>query len=96
MTPKLLCLDYDGTITALPELCEYIIDKARALNIAVIICTMRYEHEEDSGLAQLKQKYSIPVYYTGRKAKRDYLVALGIVPTIWLDDNPIWIITDAE
>ena len=90
---KLICLDYDGTFTEFPDLMFLIIDYCKKHNIEIILTTMRMESEMDNGLEQIKKE--IPVYFTSRKAKKDYLKSLGIYPTIWIDDNPLWIYKDA-
>ena len=91
---KLICIDYDGTFTAAPELFKSFIIKAKELDFKVIACTMRYENETDSGLELLKGLVD-SIYFTSRKAKRNYLSGLGIYPQIWIDDMPQWIFTDA-
>lgn len=76
-------------------LCNIIVITAKKLNMKIIIATMRYEYEEDSGLIEIKKKYGIPVYYTNRQAKLDFLAIKGIKPDLWIDDNPKWICCDA-
>lgn len=81
----LIALDYDGTYTADPELWELFIVSAQNRGHKVIVATMRYESEpiEIAGLE---------VFYSGRKAKRAYLTSLGIIPQIWIDDMPDFIL----
>ena len=93
MNPKLICIDYDDTYTDFPELMETIIRRSQALGYEVILATMRYPDEEDSGLKMLAER--INVIYTSRKAKKPYLELLGKYPDIWIDDNPKWIIQDS-
>ncbi len=90
---KTICLDYDGTFTEFPELMNMIIDYCARKDIKCILATMRYEEEKDGGLMDIEKV--IDVYYTGRKAKADYLKEKGIEPSIWIDDKPYWLYKDA-
>jgi len=92
--PKLICIDYDDTFTAAPDLFKYFIIKAKELGYKVIGCTMRRESEIDEGVQQLQDLVD-KLYFTNRKAKKSYLSALRIYPQIWIDDMPEWIFTDA-
>lgn len=92
---KIFCLDYDGTYSDFPEIFDAMITCCQKRGYEVILCTMRYEREEDDGLRYLKKKYNIPIYYSGRQAKQKYLAERMIFPNIWIDDNPEWIIRDA-
>jgi len=91
---KLICFDYDGTITDFPEFMESCRNRASILGYRVILCTMRYPEEEDEYIAELRSKFDA-VYFTGRKAKQPFLKNLGIEPDLWFDDEPRWITTDA-
>lgn len=90
---KIICLDYDGTYNKFSELMNIIIDYCEKKNIKCILATMRFDYEKDDGLMELEKK--IKIYYTGRKAKSEYLKCCGIIPDIWIDDNPIWIYKDS-
>lgn len=90
---KLICIDYDGTYTEAPKLFDYFITKAKELGYKVIGCTMRFEHEMDDGLQQLNRIVD-KLYFSGRRAKKQYLEELKIYPQIWIDDMPEWIFTD--
>jgi hypothetical protein len=84
----LIALDYDGTYTADPELWDAFILDARKRNHTVVIATMRFDSEP----------IHIPdvrVIYTGRRAKREFLDALGLRPQVWIDDTPDWILMGA-
>lgn len=89
-----ICLDYDGSYESFPELFEAIIKKSHELGYTVILATMRSKDEEDGLLKKISTR--IPVYYTARKAKAKYLEDRGIVPDIWIDDKPLWILRDAR
>lgn len=90
---KIICLDYDGTYTDFPELCNSIIRQGKNLGYDVILATMRTPEEEDSGLRMLSD--TIRVIYTSRQAKQPYLENLGIYPDVWIDDQPKWILHNA-
>ena len=96
MSKTIVCLDYDGTYTALPAMCEMIIEfgKKHSDDVQVILATMRHAEEADADLKELAKR--IDVHYTGREAKQQYLAKRGIIPTMWLDDNPQWIFTNSR
>lgn len=91
----IICLDYDGSYNRFPELFDVIIKKSKSLGYDVIMATMRYEGEKDSGLECL-EKVLDKIIYTNRKSKKDFLESIGIKPDIWIDDNPKWILNDAN
>ena len=91
---KTICLDYDGSYNVFPELFDMIIKQCLKQGYKVILATMRYPQEEDSGLRELSKK--IKIYYTGRKAKFIYLKNIGIEPDLWIDDRPDFILNDAR
>lgn len=93
-----IAIDYDGTITEDHEMFADIIRVMQRAGHNPIIVTMRYESEKDGFLKHIEENKNIKVsvYYTGRKAKIDYMAKLGIFPNIWIDDNPQWIFTDAR
>jgi hypothetical protein len=90
---KTICLDYDGTFTELPDLMFMIIEYCSKNNIKCILATMRYDYEKDAALQKIEEK--IKVYYTGRKAKKEFLECYGIYPSVWIDDNPEWLYKDS-
>jgi len=94
MKQKLICFDYDGTITEFPEFMESCLNRSKILGYRNILCTMRFAEEEDEYITELREKFD-GVYFTGRMAKQPYLANLGIFPDLWFDDEPKWIIQDA-
>ena len=90
---KLICIDYDGTISEAPVLFQKWIEFAQQFNYKVIIATMRSEEEKDSGLITL-ETYVDKIYYTNRKAKKKFLADLGVHPWIFIDDRPEWLFMD--
>lgn len=83
----LIALDYDGTYSEDPVLWETFIRHAIQREHEVICVTMRFATEPIN--------LPIPIYYSGRKAKKFFLSQLSIYPDIWIDDQPVFIIEDA-
>lgn len=86
----IIAIDYDGTITASHDAWGVAINAFIESGLSVIIVTMRFKNEPLEGVDE-----NIPVIYTGRKAKKQFVEALGIRPDIWCDDNPQFIFQDA-
>jgi len=82
-----IALDYDKTYTADPDLWDAFIALARSRGHAVNIVTMRYPSEEIAAPM-------VEVIYTSRKAKIDYLEAIGRPHDIYIDDSPYWLLND--
>lgn len=90
----IVAVDYDGTFTALPSELLAFINLLKKQGHRVICCTMRTEEEAESIHPALS--CMVEVFATSRQAKAEYLSVRGIVPDIWIDDNPRWIYTHAE
>jgi len=90
----LICIDYDGTYTRMPELLDCIIKKSRELGYHIILATMRYSHEVDENFSNLMGRCD-NVFFTGRQAKLPYLLEQGVKPDLWIDDNPIWLLNNS-
>lgn len=85
----LISLDYDKTYTLDPPFWNGFINSAQLCYGHEVVCvTMRYD--------TVAERVTIPceVIYTGRKAKRPFMEAIGRVPDVWVDDSPHWIFTD--
>ena len=99
-SPVKIGLDYDGTYTADPAAWNVVIPLMKMMGYEVYIVTARYEGEGDGigeggkYFSQLEAPQGCTVYYTGRKAKRPYMVARGIAINIWIDDMPEFIAND--
>jgi hypothetical protein len=94
VSPKVVCIDYDGTFTECPGALNILIQQLKYRNWSVIGCTMRYSEEAD-GRTDLFSRLVDKLYFTGRTAKRPYLESLGINVTIWIDNQPEYILYDA-
>lgn len=90
----LLALDYDETYTRDPIFWDAMIKSAIARGHSVICATMRYEHEGEEVRRDLADKVEA-IVFTGRKAKHGAVYAAGFMPSVWIDDSPHWIHTDA-
>ncbi len=92
MKQLIICVDYDGTFNAIPELLTDFIVAAKKSEIRVICATMRYEHEGKEVLESIGKLCE--VIFTSRKAKLPYLKEQGIEPDIWIDDLPMFLFRD--
>lgn len=81
-------LDYDGTITAAPELWLAFYYTAIAQGHEVVVVTMRHPEEA-------VEDFPAKVIYTGRKAKKLWCDKQGIDIDIWIDDRPAWLFQDS-
>lgn len=88
----IICLDYDGTYTHIKHMLDAIIEMSTD-NFKVVLCTMRHEYEKTEQLKMLENM--IPVYYSGRKAKKPFLESLGLHVQVWIDDRPDFILNDS-
>jgi len=89
----LICIDYDETFSADPELWTSFILSAKERGHEVICATMRYE--SDGYALQKSIGKHCRIIYTGRVAKLPFLHKMNIIPDIWIDDKPFWILNDA-
>ena len=79
-----IALDYDNCYTRDPECWNNIIKVFQESGHNVMVVTMRYPAEAvDQSLSSW-----IPVHYTERRAKRDYMIWRGVSIDIWIDDTP--------
>ena len=93
MKKLIICIDYDDTFSAIPELLTDFIIAAKKKGHRIIGATMRYEHE---GIPKEFRKLCDQIFFTKRKAKLPFLMAQKIFPDIWIDDKPMWILNDAQ
>ncbi len=91
----LLALDYDETYTRDPIFWDNVITLAKQRGHSVICATMRFEHEGCEVVAALKDKVEA-IIFTGRRAKWGVVYDAGYMPSVWIDDSPNWIHTDAD
>jgi hypothetical protein len=84
-----IALDYDGTFTADPLLWTTFVHIARQHGHEVVCVTMRHPAEG------IECAPFDAVIYTGRKAKKSFMEAIGCSVDVWIDDSPVWIIRDS-
>ncbi|AQQ43259.1 hypothetical protein [Burkholderia cenocepacia] len=89
-----IALDFDGTFTEDPEAWHVFIDLFKNKGHSIFLITMRHPHEANRAMKDLAKK--IPVVCTGRQAKQAFAAAQGININVWIDDNPLWILTDSN
>lgn len=90
-----ISLDYDGTADQDPQAWLQFIRDFKAKGHTVHMVTMRYASEETPFLAKVQRDQLAQVFYTGRKAKREYMAEKGIRINVWIDDQPEFILYDA-
>lgn len=88
----LICIDYDGTYTEDPELWNLLIRVAKERGHKVICATMRFEQGEGDEVKRYLENKVDRIYFTGRKAKLEFLRDnYNVNPDVWIDDNPLWL-----
>ena len=90
----IIALDYDGTYTCDPEAWNEFIDLMQRQGHTVYCVTMRYARESRPVREALESRVD-GIFCTGRKAKRPFMYERGIHVSVWVDDEPGWILTDA-
>lgn len=91
----LIALDYDDTYTRDPEFWDDFIVSLKKRGHSIICVTMRYEQDGSDVQKALGDKVE-RIIFTGRKAKYDYVVKYGYMPSVWIDDMPWFILMDAK
>lgn len=87
----LICLDYDGTYHADPELWSVFITACQSRGHEVILATYRDDRYDQTPLLE-ELAGRIPVYYTRGVAKKWWMEQFAPIehakPSIWVDDRP--------
>jgi len=97
-SPKqiIICIDYDGTFTKIPDLLTEFIKSAKKTGHVVICATMRHDNEEEAPAVRAAMDHLVDdIIFTGRQAKEKFLMDQNIHVDIWIDDQPFWIYRDA-
>lgn len=81
-------LDYDKTYTAHPAFFDALLLLIRNFGHEVVILTMRTPEEAVPPI-------NVPVFYTSRRAKKDWAAENAMQIDIWIDDSPQFILYDA-
>lgn len=95
IAPITFALDYDGTYTRDPDLWLEFIRIAQARGHEVLIATMR-TFEETQDMCERLTELVHQIVPTSRSAKQPFLAAYGIKPHIWIDDQPHFLLLDAQ
>ncbi len=90
----LIAIDYDDTFTRDPLGWHEAMQIMQAHGHTIIGATMRHEREA-GGMSALYMQVCDTVYFTGRVAKRKFLASKGVLPHVWIDDNPEFIVMSA-
>ena len=93
----IISIDYDETYTCDPEAWDHVISLLREYGHTVYCVTMRYPDlgEALEVMAYLNDKVDA-MFFTGRKAKKDFMFDQGICVNVWIDDMPTFILHDAR
>ena len=86
----IIALDYDETYTADPELWYWFVKRAKDRGHKVYVVTMRFPDEVDEIKVCLGNVVD-KIIPTSHRFKLNYLVGLGIIVDIWIDDCPSYI-----
>jgi hypothetical protein len=84
-----IAIDYDNTFTLDPPFWRGFIMRAVMAGHKVLCVTMRHDS------MPVEHEMSVPVHYTGHKAKRPFMEAQGIHIDVWIDDMPEFVCVDA-
>ena len=91
----IIAMDYDDTFSKDPDGWAHVARAMAGRGHKIIGCTMRYPDETD-GMSTLYGEVCEQVHFSSRVAKRDYLASKGVVPDVWIDDRPDFIVSSAR
>lgn len=86
-----IAIDFDDTITALPQTFARLIDELEDEGHSVIIVTCREGHTDNRmevGALLDHWEIDVPVHFTDLGSKLHYCESRGIQVDIWIDDCP--------
>lgn len=90
----MLALDYDDTYTRDPIFWDGVIELAKQRGHSVICVTARSERDRREVTDALGDKVE-EIVCTNGKAKSTAAYNAGFMPSVWIDDAPQWVHTDA-
>ena len=90
-----IALDYDNTYTRDPILWNVFVANAIGLGHKVYCVTMRSPEEGLQVFHDLSGKVD-GIFFTNRRAKKDFMFEQGISIDVWIDDMPFFIYSDAS
>jgi len=91
MSKPVIVIDFDGTLTAMPEIYRVHIEMSKADGHRVIVMTQRTQDEENVDEVDewmTEHKFTLPVYFTNGLSKTLELERLGISNYILHDNDP--------
>jgi hypothetical protein len=94
MAKQVICIDYDDTYTADPDMWNRIIPIMKQHGFRVICATMRFP-EEGADVGRSIGQWVDQIIFTKRQAKKTYLMGKKIHVDIWIDDRPEWLFADS-
>ena len=84
-----IALDFDDTYTAHTLLWDAFLQMCEQAGHEVYCVTARYDNEFEAPLVESHLSGKVKeIFYTGRKAKIDFMEHRGVYIDIWIDDNP--------
>lgn len=86
--PLTIAIDYDDTFTADPLLFEYFMMESAGRGHKVICVTARHYTPENKEELKSELPKGTLIYFTGHRSKMEYMAEQGIIPNIWIDDQP--------
>lgn len=89
-----IALDYDNTYTLDPKTWNEVIDTFQAAGHNVFVVTMRSREEGKLVIEELASRVE-GIFFTNRKAKKNYMFDRGISISVWIDDTPYFVLNDA-
>lgn len=90
----MLALDYDDTYTRDPIFWDEVIKLATQRGHSIICVTARNERYRQEVADDLGSKVEAIICTNGR-AKHGAAYEAGFMPSVWIDDSPQWVHTDA-
>ena len=88
----IISLDYDETWTRDPETWKKVVAVLRMAGHTVYCVTMRYDnHHEKTEVGSQLNGVVDAIFFTGRRAKSDFMYEQGIKVDVWIDDMPLFI-----
>ena len=91
-----IAIDYDDTFTADMALWSGFMRAAQEAGHAVICVTAREDNARDRG--QIEQTFEVwdcvvPVTFTNRGSKLEAMAAAGVGVDIWIDNDPVTLVS---
>jgi len=90
-----ISLDFDDTYTRDPKAWDDFIDLMQRQGHSVYCVTMRHESEGRQVKEALASRVD-GVFFTNRKAKKDFMYERGINVDVWIDDSPFFVLNNAS